>query len=121
MMNASEKLYSCHCLFDTCCISKFYDESYEKIGTRISEHCSKIYQNMVKKGMCKCSHCKPARYKNGGMWLLRQNVVFDEEQIENVYVVCRDYYESRINKIFIDDFHQLAMRGQCLGRLLTNI
>ena len=49
-----------------------------------------MYQNMIKKGMCKCSHCMPARYRNGGMWLFRQNVVFDEEQIENIYVVCRD-------------------------------
>ena len=112
-MNASRKLYSCHCLFDVCCISKFYDESFQEIGTRVSEYCKKIYENMIKKGMCRCSHCKPSRYKNGGLWLVRQNVAFDEEQIENIYVVCRYYYESKINKIFIDEFHQMGMKSSC--------
>ena len=110
-MNSSRKLYSCNCLFDICCIPKFKNETFKEIGVRVSEYCSKIYQKMIKKGMCRCSNCKPTRYRMGGLWLLRQNINFDEEQIENVYVVYRDYYESKINKMFIDEFHQLPMEG----------
>ena len=116
-MNASRKLYRCHCLFNICCISKHYNESFKEIGTRVSEYCSKIYQSMIKKGMCKCSHCKPRRYRMGGLWLLRQNVSFDEKQVENIYVVCRDYYESKINQMYIDEFHQMAMRGTCQAKM----
>ena len=55
-MNSSRKLYSCNCLFDICCISKFKNETFKEIGVRVSEYCSKIYQKMIKKGMCRCSN-----------------------------------------------------------------
>ena len=66
-MNASRKLYTCHCLFDICCISKFKDESFQEIGARVAKYCSKNYQTMIKNGMCSCSHCNPLSYRNGGL------------------------------------------------------
>ena len=116
-MNASRKLYSCHCLFGVCCISKFKDETFQEIGVRVSSYCSNICQNMIKKGICKCSPCKPTKYRMGSLWLLRQNVNFDEDQLENMYVVCRDHYESKINKMFIDEYHQLAMKSSCQAKI----
>ena len=57
-MNESRKLYSCHCLFDICCISKHYNESFKEIGTRVSEYRSKIYtlfvETIMKVKLIKC-------------------------------------------------------------------
>ena len=94
-MNDNRKIYSCYCLFDACCLSKVKNESFQKIGLRVSTHMNKSHQFLLKDGHCKCSMCKPVRFRYGGVWILNDKLTQAEQEV--IYIVCRDFFEDRLN------------------------
>ena len=70
-MNGDIKICSCFCLFDTACLSKVKKESFQEIGLRISAFMTQSFNKLLERDYCKCSLCKPVRFRTGGVWVLQ--------------------------------------------------
>ena len=107
-----QKMYSCHCLFDVCCVSEGKNETLlSSIAERITLFIEKKYDKMVKSGMCSCKHCRPLKFRDKAIWILRE--INHEYQTDISYIVCREYYNKKLKDIFIGEFHEQKMTSLC--------
>ena len=58
---------------------------------------SEQYKLLTQKGLCRCSACKPTRYRAGGICLL--STALPETEYEIVYVIYRDHIERQIDNL----------------------
>ena len=45
--------------------------NYQRLS-QVSIFMKKKYDQMVKFGLCTCSHCKPMKFRSKGIWILRE-------------------------------------------------
>ena len=98
-------------MFDVCCLAKAKNESISDLSERHKVFIKIKYDEIIKKGYCKCCHCKPVKLRSKGIWILREiNLKF---QTDIIYVVCREYYSEKLKNIFIGEYHELKMNSMC--------
>ena len=100
-----QKIYSCYCLFDDCCLSKAKNETIKQLAERIQFSMKKKYQQMIKSGLCSCIHCKPLKFLSKGIWILRE--ISHEFQTDIKYVTCREFYSKKLKNMFIGEIMNL--------------
>ena len=59
--------------------------------------------------MCSCKHCRPLKFRDKGIWILRE--INHEYQTDIRYIVCREYYNKKLKDIFIGEFHKQKMNS----------
>ena len=112
------ELHSCHCLFDTCLISKVKKESFQDLGNRLSDHMSEIYAGLKRKGLCGCSFCRPAGVKTKLLWVLRTKGNELSDIPEKRYAACKDHVERIIDNITLSTLEKITASGSCQSRPL---
>ena len=61
--------------------------------------------------MCSCKHCRPLKFSDKGIWILRE--INHEYQTDIRYITCREYYNKKLREIFIGEFHEQKMNSLC--------
>ena len=104
-------MYSCYCLHDVCCLSVSEGDDLTQLSKRIELHMRRKYNRLVEEGLCRCCHCKPLKFRSKCVWLLKEtNHEFD---YICKYAVCRDFISNRLKTIFIGEYEELKINGQC--------
>ena len=103
-----------YCLFDVCCLAKAKNESFQEIGLRIANHMNNSYRILLEKGFCKCHTCMPLRFRSGGIWILNDKLTQTEHEV--IYIVCRDFFEDRLNNFQTTQYMQLSVSNNCKSR-----
>ena len=117
MEGYEQKIYSCYCLFDVCLLAKGKNDILlSSIADRITCFMEKKYAKMVEKGMCSCKHCRPLKFGDKGIWILRE--INHEYQADIRYITCREYYNKKLREIFIGEFHEQKMNSLCAKKNL---
>ena len=111
MNEYEQKMYSWYCLFDVCCLSKSKNETLSQLTERITFSMEKKYDQMIKSGLCSCTHCKPLKFRSKGIWILRE--INHEYQTHIKYVTCREFYSKRLKNMFIGEYHELKTNSLC--------
>ena len=82
------ELFSCFCLFDECCLSKYERESYKDLLERISP------------------------YEKKRCWSVR--VYGDSFRPEKRYVCCINHASRIIYNIVLSQLHKINLKNDCL-------
>ena len=111
MEKYNEEMYSCNFFFNICLISHSKDETLKQISERISIYMKKKFDELVREGLCCCSICKPANFKNNAIWMLKETN--HEFRYIKKYIVCKNFISKTLKKIFIGEYEQLKMNLRC--------
>ena len=106
-----KKVFSCYCMFDICCLSKFKNETFQELRQRVIEKLSKELKCLMEKGWCKCSLCKPQRYRNKATWVLHTQI--PETDYEIMYVVCIEHIELHIDQVTLSICQKMRATQVC--------
>ena len=108
------EIYSCYCQFDVCCLAKLENESFQELGLRVNNQISDEYSQLLKKGMCKCSLCKPIKFRRRSNWLLRAEL--PKTDYEKLYIVCREHIEKCINETVLSITQKMRANQVCRNK-----